>query len=405
MVFMYGFLKIFIINIFIPLSLQDCHEFCNTCFDAKYNNTNMQCISCIDKFSLLYNTTNCVESLWYPNYYKNKSIPNLTILYPCSIFPEANCYECDPSSPSKDGGICLSCNPGFFYDNETRKCSKCKDNEYSIIVNDFDGCSQNFRFFCHKYITYCNISLGNITCPDEAPFFDKINNYCQEYECTENEKDNCIIKNKNYKNRTFSYFWFNNNPKYIRYPSYNVDKSGNLLIELTTELEFFPTFIFYEKNKYRKLYFFDNEGRGLFNKLNDEFERTINTRKKTSRLFSTSISLKNIYSGKYNYFLNLESMDYNLEFIDLETFEVTKENFFDVSSFYGNAPDSVNVPSILLLELNEKNQYLMSMFVRSATADNDMFLTKELELIIYIFNIDETNGEKIDINSLNLICV
>ena len=393
---MFLFLNVFIIFNLIKISLEGCHSSCKECYDAEYDDTNMQCISCIENYKLLYNTTNCVDTTWYPNYYING-----LILYPCSLFPESNCYECNPNSPSSYGGICLSCNPGFFYNYKTKKCSKCKDNEYSIIISDFDGCQSNkIKNFCNKFVTYCNNSLGDITCPDEAPFFNKNNNYCQEYECNESGKDSCLVKNKKYEDRILSFFWFNNEPKYINYPGYNMDKSGKLLIEITCDLPTFdPMTISCRKNKIRKLYFFDNDGRGLFDKLNDEFEKTISIRVKSTRYFSTSIALKDTHTGEYNYFLNLEGMDYNLEFIDLKTFEASKEGFFDVTAFYGFVPDSVYIPSILLLELNEKNQYLMSMFMDLIYSNN---YNKMLHLVMFVFNIDETNGDKIDVNSLNV---
>ena len=389
-------LKHIIIFIIVSFSLEQCHSSCDTCFNGAYEDTNMQCKTCIDGLYLIFNTTNCVNQNWYKNFFLNNSI-----LYPCSIYHDKNCYECDPYSPSINGGICLSCNQGYTYNKETKECEKCKETEYSIIINDFDGCQiSEFEYFCDKYITYCKNYSENITCPDEAPFFNKLTKSCQEKECLDKELQDgtCIVKNKKYKDRILFINWFDNNPKYVRYPSYNVDKSGNLLIELTCELSFEPSTLSYFKNKIRKFYFYDKDGRGLFNEVEDEFERTINTRKKSTRFLSTSIALKNIYSGEYNYLLNLEGMDYNMEFIDLKTFEITKESFFDVSSFYGFTPESIYVPSILFLELNEKNQYLMAMYIEIIVSNN---YDKKLYLMFFLFNIDESNGEKIDVNSFN----
>ena len=91
--------------------------------------------------------------------------------------------------------------------------------------------------------------------------------------------------NEKYLDRALFINWFKNEPKYIRYPSYNTDKSGNLLIELTCELEFDPISSSYGKKKFRKLYFYDKDGRGYFDPLNDEYERTINIRKKATMVF------------------------------------------------------------------------------------------------------------------------
>ena len=64
---------------------------------------------------------------------------------------------------------------------------------------------------------------------------------------------------------------------------------------------------------------------------------------------------------------------------------------------YSYIPNSIYVPSILLLELNEKNQYLMPMYLEIIVSDYN----RVLHLMLLVFNIDETNGEKIDVNSLN----
>ena len=396
------FLKEIIILIIIRSSLEECHQYCYQCFNIEYDDSNMQCELCQSGLSLLYNTTNCVQASYYPNYYiiqRYNRFTFLSFLYPCSMIPDSNCYECNPNNPNiQTGGICISCLPGYTYNSSTKKCQKCQDDEYAYIVTDFNGCKRSYEpYFCDKYITTSKSSFGEISCPDELPFYNTLTKSCEGIDCYEKGFQNgtCLVMNEKYLDRIPFINWFKNDLKYIRYPSYNTDKSGNLLIELTCELSFDPISSSYIKNKFRKFYFFDKDGRGYFNILNDEYERTVNVRKKSTRYFSTSIALKNKSNDEYSFLLNLEGMDYNLEFMDLKTFELTMDDLFDVSSFYGFVPDVVYIPSISLLELNEKNQYLMSMFVRSAAADNDMFLTKELELIIYIFNIDETNGEKI----------
>ena len=71
------------------------------------------------------------------------------------------------------------------------------------------------------------------------------------------------------EDRILSVNWFSNVPKDIRYPSYNVDNSGYLLIELTGELGFSPDTHSIIKNNKRKLYFYDEEGRGYFDNIND----------------------------------------------------------------------------------------------------------------------------------------
>ena len=391
-------LKEILIFIIFKYSLEECHLSCDECYNIEYDVTNMQCKSCQPGLYLLYNTRNCFPASYYNDHYINRTD---SVLYPCSLIPDTNCYECNPFNPnSETGGICLSCLPGYEYNRTTKECVKCKENEYAYIINDFNNCKRNpHEDFCSKYITTCKSSLEEISCPDELPFFNKLTNACEGIDCYEKGYQNgtCLVMNEKYLDRALFINWFKNEPKYIRYPSYNTDKSGNLLIELTCELEFDPISSSYGKKKFRKLYFYDKDGRGYFDPLNDEYERTINIRKKATRYFSTSIALKNKTTEEYDYLLNLEGMDYNLEFIDLKTFEITKENLFDVSAYYGYIPNSIYVPSILLLELNEKNQYLMSMYLEIIVSDYN----RVLHLMLLVFNIDETNGEKIDVNSLN----
>ena len=391
-------IKLLIIFLIIPHSFEDCHKSCKTCYDIEFNNTNMQCKSCQKGLNLLFKTTNCVNPKWYINYFINKTD---STLYPCSLLNN-NCYECNPYNNTK--GKCLSCNKGYKYNQQTEECIKCdEDTEYAYIVNDFYGCHiKDSENFCNKFITYCKNknSLENIKCPDELPFFNILSNSCEGNECYENGYKNgtCLIKNEKYIDRVLTIKWFINEPKYVMYPSYNTDKSGNLFIELSCDLEYTPEASSYSKKKFRKFYFFDKDGRGYFNVLNDEYEKTINIRRKSTRYFSTSIALKNKSNDEYSFFLNLEGMDYNLEFMDLKTFELTSDDLFDVSSFYGFVPNSVYIPSISLLELNEKNQYLMSMYLELINSDN---YDRDLYFILFVFNIEESNGEKIDVNSLN----
>ena len=161
-------------------------------------------------------------------------------------------------------------------------------------------------------------------------------------------------RNEN-KNKILFINWFNNEPKYLRYPSYNIDNSGYLLIELTGGLGFATDTHSIIKNNKRKLYFYDEEGRGYFDKKNDIYEKAIETRQKNIRYISTSIPLKDNYY-KYNYFLNFESYDGNLEFYNLITGEISTEKELEIADIL----NSVYYPSkIQLLELNSKiNIYL-----------------------------------------------
>ena len=164
-----------------------------------------------------------------------------------------------------------------------------------------------------------------------------------------------------YKDRKLSINWFENYPSYVGYPSVNVDKSGFLLFELTCRLSYEKGSLTYSKNTIRKFCLYDKDGRGMFDNLNDKYYRNIDTRKKTIRFLSTSIALRHPISDEYSFLLNFEGFNYNLELIDLKTFEITKDNLFDLSSSYGFngfSPDKVDIPSIFLLELNNRKTLL-----------------------------------------------
>ena len=136
-----------------------------------------------------------------------------------------------------------------------------------------------------------------------------------------------------------------------------MDKSGFLLFELTCRLSYEKGSLTYSKNTIRKFCLYDKDGRGMFDNLNDKYYRNIDTRKKTIRFLSTSIALRHPISDEYSFLLNFEGFNYNLELIDLKTFEITKDNLFDLSSSYGFngfSPDKVDIPSIFLLELNNR---------------------------------------------------
>ena len=120
-------------------------------------------------------------------------------------------------------------------------------------------------------------------------------------------------------------------------------------MELTYELYFSRERIYIGKTRYRKFYFLNEEGRGLFNQLTDISEKNITLDKGVIRLFSSSIIFKSNENEKYRYFLNFESNKFNLELLDLETEEV---------SFYSIKDNHVNYSYswIQMLKYGEKNQ-------------------------------------------------
>ena len=121
-------MELIIAFILISFSYEDCYDNCKTCFENSLDFKNMKCIKCKDDLNFIFNTFNCDYKEYYLNYYLNKSD---SILYPCSLLENQNCYECDPYLNTK--GKCLSCNKGFIFNNETNECQRCKENEIPII--------------------------------------------------------------------------------------------------------------------------------------------------------------------------------------------------------------------------------------------------------------------------------
>lgn len=199
------------------LHFEACYEDCKTCYDYSKNFNDMKCIDFKnDNFSILNDTTNCVQNNHYNDYYIKNNEDNITKLYPCSEL-DNTCYECDPELEATGimgmAGICLSCNPGYKYINFLNIC--VEDKFYlNIILNDFDNCSRKgndiFHFqYCNKYITIIdyNILLSRdiIICPDYAPIFNSYLNSCSEMDCPEEGFSNgkCIIYKKNIKIENF----------------------------------------------------------------------------------------------------------------------------------------------------------------------------------------------------------
>ena len=325
-----------------------------------------------------------------PSYYLNITDQ---ILYPCSNF-KSNCYECEHLGENR--GKCLSCQKGYMYNNVTNECQKCNQNEFPVIITDFFNCKRSKVGKCDLYITNCLPKINNkIICPEEAPIFNRINNSCHEYDCPKKGFENGICsfpqKENEIKNKNLFINWFNNEPKYLRYPSFNIDNSGYLLIELTGELGFATNTHSIIKNNKRKLYFYDEEGRGYFDKINDIYEKTIETRQKNIRYISSSIALK-IYYGYY-YFLNFESYEGNLELYNLLTGKISTEKELEIANILNSAYTQYKTQ---LLELNERNQYLFGHFLKMKFSG---IIKNTLSYII--FSLDYS--ENVDVYSLNQV--
>ena len=379
----------FLILNFISFALFDdnCHEKCQTCKEFSLDSTNMKCLSCKNNLNFLVNTSNCVDKDDYPSYYLNITDQ---ILYPCSNF-KSNCYECEQFN--ENSGKCLSCEKGYKYNDNLQECQKCNQDEFPVIITNFFNCKKSKVGKCDLYITKCIPKNNNqIICPEEAPILNKINESCHEYDCPKNGfvEGVCSFwdKEMEIKNKILYINWLNNGSKYLRYPSYNIDNSGYLLIELTGELGFATDTHSIIKNNKRKFYFYDEEGRGCFDKINDIYEKKIETRKKNIRYISTSIALKN-YGGYH--FLNFESYEGNLELYNLITGEISTEKELEISNILNSV---YNQSKTQLLKLNEWNQYLFGHFLKMKISG-----IYRNTLTYIIFSLEYS--KKVDVYSLN----
>ena len=393
------FLEALLTILLISFSLEDCNSNCETCLEFTTDNENMQCITCNKNLFFIVNTTNCVEIKNYLDYYFNKTDQKL---YPCSLFEGTNCYECNPFLNSS--GICLSCKRGYKYNNETKECIKCGEKEYAIIINDFDGCSREYQnIFCDKYITSCipYEKEEEITCTEEAPIYDYINKSCNEFECENNnlKEGICYPYKKKFIDKILFISWFNDEPKYIRFPNYFNDNSF-LFIEVTCELRYVRTKLLESKTKSRRYYFFNEEGRGFFNPINDEYEKLLHFEKKNTRFLSTGIALKTNGSEKYRYFLNFECYNYNMELYDMKTGTISYDNIFEIAELTQFFRIEYLLGWIQLIKLKEENRFLAALYVRQYISSNKK---NEVRLLFIIFQFNNSDDEEFNLYSFKKI--
>ena len=401
-------ISIFLFLCFIPdTSFSfECFPDCQTCSEESNDINDMKCLSCKDEdYSLLYNTTNCVYKNEYKTYFNNET-NNINYLYPCSLYENTNCYECDPNMQSNTRGICISCNPGYQL-SRAKKCIKCSDEYIKYVISDFDNCYQQMYItdlqFCDKYITICtNIPISSdIDCPDAVPIFNSIEKICTDMDCPEEgfENGTCIIKKEKYKVRKFFIHWFNDT--YIQYPSFNIDKSGYLLVEFSIADHFKLHQLHNQDFPKRKLFFLDDEGRGSFDKFNDISEKIITYDSNSYRFLSVSSAIKVNNESEYSFLLNYEQSQGLLELINIKTGEASYKyintllkgyrNIIFEESFWHNA-------QIFLIELNDNNNSYLLGFLEKET--KSLNVEKGLTLVKFNFT---SNDDKIDINSLTII--
>ena len=139
----------------------------------------------------------------------------------------------------------------------------------------------------------------------------------------------CQIKIQKYKNRILFINWFIATK--LAYPSFNNDNSGFLLIEYTPDIKFIPKQQFFGSRNQRQLYFYNSEGRGCFNEINDEYIKLVNLDNKYYRYFSTSVAIRVNNEDKYEYLLNFEYYEGNMELINIKTGEISHNNFLKLN--------------------------------------------------------------------------
>ena len=118
----------------------------------------------------------------------------------------------------------------------------------------------------------------------------------------------------------------------------------------------------------RKLYFFNEEGRGYFDEINDKYEKNIIMNNANYRAMPTSIAIKADNDTEYSFLLNFEFFEGNLELINLKTQEITISSLFDLKLM--NSTDNFGAmffwyPNFFVYELNGENKYLIGFITQN----------------------------------------
>ena len=258
--------------------------------------------------------------------------------------------------------------------------------------------------YCEKYITYCtDIPISSdVDCPDAAPIFNSIEKICTDMDCPEEgfENGTCIIKKEKYKVRKFFIYWFNDT--YIQFPSFNIDKSGYLLVEFSIADNFRIHQLHNKNFPKRKLFFLDEDGRGLFDKYKDISEKIITYDTNSYRFLSVSLAVKVNNESEYSYLLNYEQSQGLLELINIKTGKASYKYINTLLKGYRNIifeESFLHNAQIFLIELNEDNNntYLLGFLEKETLSLN---IKKGLTLVKFNFTSIDDN---IDINSLTII--
>ena len=304
------------------------------------------------------------------------------ILYPCSLFPESHCYECDPYL-NDTKGICLSCESGYFYYSSTHECKKCNTSKFPIIYNGFERCESYYDGFCDRYTTYCrDLESEEIICPEDVFFYNTINKLCHEFECQKFglESGVCTIENK----------------KYI-----TVSDFENISFQLKSEMKDFENYTkdyyknFYEdliKNVNKKMDL--EEAKLMLNQKvdNNTFQKMINSKSSSIETDNIKITLTNLTEEIKNK-ISIEKFDSFIESISSNIQEikndlVLKGNIDEIMSYLKNKANIDDVNKALVeihSELDSKSS--LEDFNHAMNNQNSIntYLARENSIAKYIW--------------------
>lgn len=232
--------------------------------------------------------------------------------------PEKECNSCENSISDEGSEICYSCNMNFYFDNKSKSCIKCKDNEFSIPHLFLNQCYKKKK--CNEFdyeidkIGKCVNNKKNIILVPIKPI------YCSDYKENILKEVPCNInKDKSNEEKCKDGMIFSNIFKYDFYEH---------LIN-----EFFDKNIGFKSN--------DNS---IFtgNYIGDENEK----------ILVKNFNIKNLGYLKLKFDLNLDKEESFIININLEKEILTGVKKLDIEKIYSLKPGENSL--IMIYESNSK---------------------------------------------------
>ena len=325
-----------------------CHERCEIC-TSTYTTDSQQCDTCKENTFLLEGTRNCYYDYELPHFYLDE------IFKMC----QNNCYECTDNSD-----ICISCNRGSQFNEETRHCEPCNTDEYIYVSDGIEDCYLPFKNFytCELKYTKCSGETirDNFECPREYPL---LNDSSTPKECVlENYNNDLIISNQIIKTQ-----WFNK--KYqigtynCRFIGLTYSSKGDLIFE---------TNVFSFQVMLNERYFVgvNSNGRKLFYDNNFIDEKVITSVTSTFRFESRIIKI-NLVNEEKDYYLSCSYSNNVIEIADLENNKINGINMKDMFEY-----EIWNTFIYSILELKNENKAYLFCFIVSHNDNNYLSLQK-----------------------------